>query len=246
LSTENGVKINYVVDVTTKINENTNLTLVEKVKATMKNKNYVIYSAPYILNIVGIRSKTRKANLFDDKLVVFYTDDKGKEIVKEYDKFTTDPGNKSLIEKCPIGNTVEKDLRKDGRSYNKTNNLASLDGCAVLIEGQYIDTYKKDLHQGKYFALCQRLRAVKVYRDANKDSTLNLDNSKIDEGMFGINIHRANSSKISTVVEDWSAGCQVFANFKDFNEFMNNFVDIQISKGKKLSFTYTLINEEVL
>ena len=64
--------------------------------------------------------------------------------------------------------------------------------------------------------------------------------------MFGINIHRAASDKTSPVVEDWSAGCQVFANFKDFNEFMNNFVDIQISKGEKIPFTYTLINEEIL
>lgn len=97
--------------------------LLEKVKSTMKNKDYVIYTAPYILNIVGIRSKTRNANLFDDKMVVFYNDNKGNEIIKEYDKFTTDPGQEYLD-------------KWDSKER----------GCAILKENQYIDTWIIDYH----------------------------------------------------------------------------------------------------
>lgn len=217
MSTENGVTNKYVLEVTTK---NTNLTLVEKVKATMKSINYIIYSAPYILNIVGIRSKQRNANLFDDKLVVFYNDDKEKEIVKEYDKFTTDPGNKSL------------------KKWSSTEK-----GCAILKNNQYIDTWIIGKHQGKYEALKQN-GYVQVYRDSNKDYSLDMNEKTIENrNNTGINIHHASFTGTSTNVENWSAGCQVFANINNFSEFMK-LVYQQRDKGKKNKFTYTLLLEE--
>jgi hypothetical protein len=77
---------------------------------------------------------------------------------------------------------------------------------------------------------------VKVYRDANKDMTY--DESKIQEGVFGINIHKAGAD--STYVENWSEGCQVFKKSADFDEFM-----VIVKKAAALhgnSFTYTLLN----
>ncbi len=56
-------------------------------------------------------------------------------------------------------------------------------------------------------------------------------------GMFGINIHKAGT--VSSFVENWSEGCQVFKRVKDFNEFM-----AIVNKAKDIHgnhFTYTLI-----
>ena len=60
---------------------------------------------------------------------------------------------------------------------------------------------------------------------------------KTDTGMFGINIHKAGT--VSSFVENWSEGCQVFKKVKDFNEFM-----VIANKAKDIHgnhFTYTLI-----
>jgi hypothetical protein len=90
------------------------------------------------------------------------------------------------------------------------------------------------LHAGKYEALGQN-KPVKVFRDPNKD--MKYDENKIDEGLFGINIHKAGDN--STFVENWSEGCQVFKKSKDFEEFMTICRKARNVHGN--SFTYTLI-----
>ena len=79
-------------------------------------------------------------------------------------------------------------------------------GVAILKPGQYRGSHTIGLHQGKYEALKQGGK-VKVYRDANRD--MNYDEKVIQEGVFGINIHKAGAN--STYVENWSEGCQVFS-----------------------------------
>ena len=76
---------------------------------------------------------------------------------------------------------------------------------------------------------------MKVYRDANKDMTY--DESKTQEGIFGINIHKAGAD--STYVENWSEGCQVFKKSAEFDEFMKICKKAESIFGN--SFTYTLI-----
>lgn len=90
------------------------------------------------------------------------------------------------------------------------------------------------LHAGKYEALGQK-KPVKVFRDFNKD--LIYDESKIAEGVFGINIHKAGAD--STYVENWSEGCTVFKKSADFEEFMKICRKARDIHGN--SFTYTLI-----
>ena len=111
----------------------------------------------------------------------------------------------------------------------------NVNGVARLVEGQYRGSHIIRLHQGKYEALGQA-KNVKVYRDANKD--LKYDVNKIEEGVFGINIHKAGAD--STYVENWSEGCQVFKKAADFESFM-----AVCRKAKEIhgnSFSYTLIN----
>ena len=188
----------------------------EQVEATLKVKGYVYFedanAKGFDVNIIGIRNSDtgqKVTNAFDDLLTLSYKDDAG---VWKYHEWpaTTDPGKKGVME------------------YHNAK------GVARLVEGQYRGSHTIGLHQGKYEALRQQ-KNVKVYRDANRD--LSYDENKMDEGLFGINIHKAGAD--STYVENWSEGCQVFKRSADFEEFMKICRKAREKHGN--SFTYTLI-----
>lgn len=170
----------------------------------------------YNVNIIGVRNllgDNIQRDTFNDALILIFKEN-GKWVKKIWDA-TTDPSLKLL--KAP----------------------SNAKGTAILVPGQYKSTYKVDIHNGKYQAVCQRLGNVKVYRDKNRDNKLDMDPSTIQTGMFGINIHRASATSINETIGGYSAGCQVFKSYKDFNEFMKY---VNIAKGKYgNSFTYTLI-----
>ena len=185
----------------------------EQIEAAMIKKGFAYFSDGELnLNIIGVRQSStgnKVTNLFDDFLTLSYKHN-GAWVFKQW-AATTDPGTKGVKE---------------------FHNAA---GVARLVAGQYRGSHAIGLHQGKYEALKQA-KNVKVYRDANKDMTY--DESKIQEGVFGINIHKAGAD--STYVENWSEGCQVFKKSSDFDEFM-----VIVKKAAALhgnSFTYTLLN----
>jgi hypothetical protein len=185
----------------------------EQIEAAVKAKSYVWFEGTkdYDLNIVGVRNSAtgnKVTNVFDDTMTVSYKVG-GNWVFKQW-QCTTDPGTKGVKE---------------------FHNAA---GVARLVEGQYRGSHTLGLHQGKYEALKQA-KPVKVYRDANKDMTY--DESKIQEGVFGINIHKAGVD--STYVENWSEGCQVFKKAADFEAFM--VIAREAAKIHGPSFTYTLI-----
>ena len=185
----------------------------EQIERAVKAKGYVWFEGAkdYDVNIIGIRNSNtgqKVTNAFDDVITVSFKIN-GVWQYKEWAN-TTDPGKKGVLE------------------YHNTA------GVARLVEGQYRGSHTIRLHQGKYEALGQA-KNVKVYRDANKD--LNYDETKIQEGVFGINIHKAGAD--STYVEDWSEGCQVFKKSADFEEFMKICRKARDIHGN--SFTYTLI-----
>ena len=101
-------------------------------------------------------------------------------------------------------------------------NILSEKGVAILKPNQYRGSHKLRLHAGKYLALGQK-KDVTVYRDNNRDDKYDLDESKTDTGLFGINIHRATGKKggKSTRVDKWSAGCQVIADNDDWHTFLD-------------------------
>ena len=181
----------------------------------LKRKGYTIFTRPYELNIVGVRSDNTEPNKFDDLIYVFWKNDKGIWKGKAYPA-TTDPGTYWL--------------------RNPMNDK----GTAILKEGQYINAYKKRLHKG-YMAVGQE-GPVTVYRDYDRDAILDWNNGKEDTGSgFGINIHKASSKGTKKFVDKSSAGCQVFANVDDFNAFMKMVDKQKDLYGNK--FTYTLIDE---
>lgn len=174
----------------------------------------------YNLNIIGIRNLlngNKQDNTFNDAIVCIYKDDNDVWI-KNIWECTTDSGITGL--------------------YTPTNKK----GCAILVPGQYRGVFQIAYHQGKYPALCQRGK-LKVYRDNNKNNTLDFDINTIEEGEdFGINIHKA--GKDSQIINNWSLGCQVYKKEDNFNEFMKLCYKSEELYGKK--FTYTLITTDDL
>ena len=192
----------------------------EQFRRALEIKNYAFFGLtnkkPWNVNIIGVRSEVDILNKFDDALLVIYRDSRANWEVRSY-SITTDPGK--VWQEKPMNSK----------------------GCALLVPDQYQGAYKIDLHLGKYEALCQRNKNVRVYRDANLNHEHDRDAGTIDEGMFGINIHRSRSTGESELVNSWSAGCQVFKNATDFKDFMELMKRSEDRFGN--SFTYTLITE---
>ena len=185
----------------------------EQIENAVKTKGYAWFeNGDYDVNIVGVRNSAtgnKVTNAFDDFLTISYKE--GGQWKFHIWPATTEPGTKGVKE---------------------YHNAA---GVARLVEGQDRGSHTIRLHQGKYEALGQA-KNVKVYRDANRDMVF--DETKITEGLYGINIHKAGQD--STWVENWSEGCLVFKRVKDFDEFMKI-----VKKAAKIhgnSFTLTLIN----
>lgn len=185
-----------------------------------ESKGYSYFTnGNYNLNIIGVRkSGTTVTNKFDDILILIFKDNNGIWVRKIFDCTTT-----------------------PGISYmGKT--MGNVKGTAILVPGQYKGAYKIGLHKGQYQALVQN-KTVKVYRDNDKDNQYDYEPTTIDEGYFGINIHKAGTASI--IVNNWSAGCQVLANASDFNSLMYA-AKQQIANKLGSTFTYTLIKEEDL
>ena len=196
----------------------------EQIESAVKSNGYKWFedhsNKGYDVNIVGVRNnatKGRVTNAFDDHITVSYKVD-GEWQFHCY-KCTTDPGS------------------------HWVKNILSESGVAVLKPGQYRSSHKLRIHQGKYMALGQQ-KPVKVYRDNNLDNKYDLNEESLEEGIFGINIHRATgrTGGTSTRVDKWSAGCQVIANNNDWHEFLDICQTAREIWGN--SFTYTLIESK--
>jgi hypothetical protein len=193
----------------------------EKIEQTLKQMGYKWFEqGDYNLNIVGVRNSDTKnevTNRFDDKITLSY------KVNGEWQfhsfNCTTDPGT----------HWVENIMRKEG--------------VAILKPGQYRSSHKIRKHQGRYEALGQQ-NPVKVYRDNNRDHMYNLHEDSVQEGLFGINIHRATkyAGKKSTQVDKWSAGCQVIASNDDWKLFMK--ICRKARDTWNNNFTYTLLESK--
>lgn len=112
-------------------------------------------------------------------------------------------------------------------------NPLSSKGVATLVPGQYVEAYSLGKYK-KYTALKQ-VKPVSVFRDANKDEVR--DEQYLDTGLFGIHIHKA--GRFSSLVGNWSAGCQVFQKSEDFDIFISTCQKHAERASNK--FTYTLL-----
>lgn len=184
----------------------------------LETMGFVTFDGEYDLNIIGIRTDDNRSNAFNDLMIVVYRHNG--EWVEQLFPITTDPG----------------------LYYRK--NPSRIEGTAIVVHNQqYRSVWSLGKHRGKYEALVQT-GPIKVWRDNNKDEILDFTGEEI-EGYYGINCHRANSERASTVVDKWSAGCIVFANPTHFNAFMN-LCRYQVAAGLGDKYTFTLIHELTL
>jgi len=183
--------------------------------SALKAMGYKIFTRPYEVNIIGVRSANGVANKFNDSINVFYKDKNGDWHFHTFPA-TTDPGTYWL--------------------KNPTNPQ----GTAILKTGQYINSHIIGMHHDKYMALVQR-GLLTVIRDVDRNGQLNFS-GKEDTGYFGINIHRANQVGTTKEIDKFSAGCQVFANADDFTTFMQ--LCDRHSQLYGNSFSYTLLNHQ--
>lgn len=194
---------------------------------TLKRKGYAFFDkGVFNLNIIGVRSRSSESNKFDDWLYVIYRDQSFQWVMKEF-TITTDPGKPWLL--TPIAGTG---------------------GTAILVPGQYRGAYMIGIHgrshkDGGYEALEQR-KPMRYVRDNNRDAivdtSLYRNNSAIFEANLKTNIHRASKYSIVRFVETYSAGCQVFQDPKQFEEFMY-LCRQQRAIHNANTFTYTLLEE---
>jgi hypothetical protein len=189
-----------------------------EIQTTLNRNNYKVYTRPFELNIVGIRTNSVHPNSFDDSLNIFYKTNDGKWQLHTFPA-TTDPGTYWL------------------------KNMMNSKGTAIVKEGQYIGSHGIGMHRGKYLALTQK-RPLTVIRDYNRDAVLDFMNGKEETGVFGINIHHASAWGTTKTVDKYSAGCQVFANINDFNLFMQLAARHKQLYGN--DFTYTLLDQRAL
>lgn len=194
----------------------------EMVLRHAESLGFEVWATPWRLWLFGIRSKSRKANAFDDTLGAIWYGASGVCHMMTW-LGTTDPGAYWLL------------------------NPPRPQGTAILVEGQYLNTWAIGLHSG-YEALVQ-VEDVSVYRDNSRNKELVLDPETIMTGRFGINIHAATRvpGATSPAVNRWSAGCQVHASERGFNGMMT-LVRFQASREDvefdKTRFSYTLMHEE--
>ena len=176
-----------------------------------------VWGDPWRLWLFGVRNPTRSAGLFDDALGACWTEGDGLWRC-EWWPGTTDPGIDWLEE--------------PGR----------VSGTAVLVAGQYLDSWELGLHRSSYEALRQT-GPVRVYRDNTRDRTLDLDPNTITEGLYGINLHAATrrAGGVSTQVGRWSAGCQVHASEAGFTRMME-LAHTQVERSGRETFSYTLMD----
>ena len=203
---------------------------ISSLKNTVEKLNYKWFEDRP--NIIGVRTKLEVPDVFNDLLAVVYKEDN----IEKMKVFciTTEPGV----------------------FYQK--DLLNSQGCAIVEPGQWLDAYSIGFHKGydgtkinpKTQTPYPSHRAllltghIMIKRDADKDGTAGNSGVVVKGDGTGCNIHGAMRADVTRTIGPWSAGCQVFAAWKEKETFM----DI-CEKYRNLvhnKFTYTLIKEEQL
>ena len=188
-----------------------------KILDSVESHGFKIFSdGNYDLNIIAVRNLQNNPNVFDDKLHVCFL--KNGEWQERIYQVTTDPGRFYL----------EDPTYRDGQ------------GVAVIYHPQQArGAYKIGLHGGKYECLRQ-CQPIKFWRDRNFNNKADYIGD-VHKDLIYVNIHRA-SIKGSTKVERYSAGCIVFSDPDQYEDFME-LAHKQIESLGYRTYTLTIIGE---
>ena len=170
------------------------------------------------LNLIGLRALPGTPDRFDDLVCALYQQPDGAWIVRAF-VATTDPGGYHL--------------RAPGR----------VNGTAIMVHDRwYPAMWTIGKHRGEYFALTQNPARPPppVWRDADRDGIGRYGGVEhTDAG--GINLHHAGAA--STVVDKWSAGCQVVAARAEWDALWDLILKSAAVYGP--TFSYALIGVAV-
>lgn len=194
------------------------MTTREEVVAALTKHGYPLYdSRDYDLTLVGLRKQPGTPNTFDDELCVLYHEN-GQPMFKCY-PFTTDPGLYWL------------------------QHPMNVEGTSIMCPGHYPHCWMIGIHlygsPNAYEALVQSGPGVfDVWRERSAVGA-EVYEGPVYKDASGVNCHHAGAH--STSVDAWSAGCQVFANYEDFTDFMS-LAYKQRAAGIGDHFSYTLLD----
>lgn len=190
-----------------------------KVKEAVEKAGFKFFTGAYNLNFVGIRTKNRQVDNWDDFFCLLWQEEDGCNDIWVNDQFTTDPG-----------------------VYYMVHKLLNSSGCGILARGQYRGVWILGKHAGRYEAFIQRGNSVRYYRDRNRDNIMDFDPETIQEGYVGCNMHHGYDAKAG--VNRHSAMCQVHRYKKDL-QYLLQMAKKQVRHGYGDKFTYTLLEEGV-
>lgn len=242
-----------------------NLTI-EKLKNAIQKLNYKWFNdAP---NIIGIRSTLQVPDIFNDYICLVFVQPTipGNYSTLQKQKWLNKWGyigsnGKPLAEDGKAGTNTNYALEQYGRDVKKERlivyvittdpglyyqkvKLLSSKGCAVLKPGQYLNCYQLGFHKkNDHKALVQTGGKITVYRDNDRDGIA--ENLGVEEsGFFGCNIHGAKKLTKTDKIGAYSAGCQVFEDWFQKEQFIGICEQFKPNTGNK--FTYTLLEEKDL
>ena len=191
-----------------------NVTDLKSIHNKVRELGFVIFDKnPCDMNVIGLRRLPGTPNAFDDLMTLSYLED-GQWKFHAW-PCTTDPGGKYL-----------------GKPMNPGI------GTAVLKhDDQFRGSHKMGIHGASkswaHPALVQ-VGVLRVWHDNNRDNVVDYGLAQTtSNGTSGINLHRD--------LGDFSAGCQVFKNRKDQEEFIA-LCRKQITAKLGDTYTYTLLS----
>lgn len=214
--------------------EQTNMILerefgIDEIVATIEAKDYKFFSSgAYNINMIGIRSDERNVDdTFRDALVLVYREQAESPLIMKRYKITTLAGEAEMVDP----------------SFQE----AKTGGTAILVPNQYFGAWEIGIHgAGKWAheALIQH-KAVQIYRDKNRDKVYDCDPKSITEGWYGIDIHASVlwPGEAPRIMRN-SAGCQVFARYDHYQEWL--WILKKAAKEYSDVFSYTLLEEKDL
>jgi hypothetical protein len=192
------------------------LETVDLVRELYAKHEYKLFdSDSYDLNFFGIR-RNLSSNKFDDLIGCYYRAIKGSTPTVELWAGTTDPGRTFLL--APM---------------NKN-------GTAAVAAAQHRACWSLGVYKER--PALRQTGIIKVYRDNDRDSILEIDPTKIFDGS-GIHLHYMGDG-IDRDVNSWSAGCQGVATRAHFERIIWLAREQLRRHPTWKTFTYTLFDTD--
>lgn len=187
----------------------------KQIEQLAKRKGFPFFTAPFDLNVWGIRNPRAHTNLFDDTIIVAYKDS----------------AYNNRVFACPA-------TTDPGRFY--LENPMDKSGCAYLRPGYYKGLWIYGKHKGK-IALVQRA-PISVDRLTFTAGTV-INRVTSPSSIIGLDLHPASEIVDSSIVDKWSAGCQVVQIYDD-HIYIMALVQKQIKFVKSGIVSYALVEEK--